>query len=172
MATKTLKATAPAPLAAPTPLPRAYWVIDPTAAGANGLTGFVEMSVADGDAAVAAGKAQDPFKEDGLSLKFIQGDEPGGWPWVDPTPEPVVLNITAFTAASPTACSVSAGDAAKVSNGASVLLAAVAGDPGAMDLIDGQTATVAGKTSTTFTLAIDLSGADVTGLAATATVQA
>jgi hypothetical protein len=139
---------------------RQVWVHHRDVALANNQVGFIWALRADAQAMIDAGDAVDPYT---TPLPHI-GDAPA--------PAPVVVAITAFSAGNPTIATASAGDTAKLANGNAVKLAATAGDPAAMAVINNATGTVANKGAINFDLTgIDLSAQDVTGLSATATKQ-
>jgi hypothetical protein len=97
---------------------------------------------------------------------------PGG-PAPSPEPPPVTSGeVTGFAADATGVVTVNAELAAVLVAGTSSLtLAAVAGDPAAMAVIDGQTYAVSAVNGTSVTLTgLDLTGHDVTDLAATGTV--
>lgn len=90
-----------------------------------------------------------------------------------PTAVGDTVAIIALTAANPSVATVSDTDAAKLANGETLTLAATAGDSAAMAAVDGKTVQVADLQATTFSLVnLDLSGLNVNGLTATATVSA
>lgn len=120
MATRTTRSVAAAAPAPAAPLAandvRAFWVFHRGTPGANNAVGFVAMTESDGQAAIAAGMAQDPLKEDGLSLRYIEGDEPGGYPYVPPTPPVFTANVsvTAIDVSNPALATLSAADVSKL----------------------------------------------------------
>jgi hypothetical protein len=158
------KKEAPAAQAGPHPSIFEYqdvWVFHEGVALVDGLTGFLTVLKTDAATMIAAGDAVDPYWSE---LPPIGG--------AAAVPVPVVVAITAFSAANPTIATASAGDTAKLANGDVLRLTQTAG--AALPPIAGMTGTVSGLTATTFALTgIDLSAfsAVIDGVTATGTKQ-
>lgn len=85
-------------------------------------------------------------------------------------PPPITVEITGFTATFDT--TATAADTAMLDADEIITLTAVAGTPEAMALIEGASGTITNLTGTTFQIiGLDLTGVDVTDLAATGTVE-
>jgi hypothetical protein len=106
----------------------------------------------------------------GAVIETVAGLKMVGQPYVPPEP-PVSgdVQITGFTAElDPVATAV---DASMLDDGDTVTLTAIAGTPEAMALIEGHVGTVYSLSGNTFRISmLDLTGVDVTDLAATAAV--
>lgn len=160
MATKTSKAPPPAVKAAHPPITdyQDVWITHPGVALANNKEGgFDTVLRTDAATMFAAGDAVDVYTTDPL-------------PHIKPKPVPVVVALTAFTAANPTVATASAGDVAKLANGNVLRIAQTGGTT--LPELDTHSGTVFAKGVTSFTLTgIDLSASDVTGVTATGTKQ-
>jgi hypothetical protein len=154
----------PAPAAAPAHPPitdyEQLWVFHEGVALANNQVGFIWALKTDAATMIAAGDAVSAYTN---PLPYITKKPP---------PAPVVVAITAFSAANPTIATASAGDLAKLANGDALKLSGAAGDPAAVAAVNGKTGTVANKGGINFDLTgVDLSAATVAGLTATGTKQ-
>lgn len=158
MATKTKPAAPAVQVSAHPPITdyQDVWVTHPGVALArNKEGGFDTVLRTDAATMFAAGDAVDVYRTDPL-------------PYI--TPMPVVVAITAFTAANPTVATASSADVAKLKNGDVLRLAQTGGTT--LPELDTRTGTVFAKQVSSFTLTgIDLSAADVTAVTATGTKQ-
>jgi hypothetical protein len=121
------------------------------------------MSAIDGQSGAVYGKSGSTVKMPGIDLSTFNVDGLTATAHVVPVPD-TTGTITAFTAANPTAATMDAEDEGLLTVGGILTLEALAGDPAAMAVIDGQIVEVLSVAPVT--LGIDLSAVDVTGLTA------
>jgi hypothetical protein len=155
----------PAPVAAPSHPPitayQSVWVHKNGVALAGNQVGFVMVLKTVAQTMIANGDAVDPNVT--MDLPYIEGTK------TPPVP-PVTVAITAFSAENPTVCTASASDVAKLKAGDNVKVRQTGGTT--IAALDGKTAAVGAPSGTAFTLALDLSAADVTSVTGVGTVQA
>src|SRR5882672_5227954 len=168
-----IKAASAQPVAAPAAHPpmSAYanaWVYRPKVALAGNRTGFVWVLKADLATMIAAGDAVDPYTTPYLPA-ITNTPAPAPAPAPGPAPAPTSIAILSFSAESPTRCTVSAADAAKLANGATVTATAFSSPH---EDLNGSSGTVANLTTQDFQLqGVDMTAVDVGGVTATATVS-